>query len=520
MFKIDEHYSDYYDGEDPKYPGGAAVNSTGSDTFDGTPWLAKMFNNCIGWMQALYIKAFGSLAGISGDAENAQKSDVVDALEKIRADNNAAERATSDEKYFPFAGGTIDGDAEVAGTFKAGASSFSGNVEVGSATNKKNATVNGNLNVNGNIYQQGSSYETHAEKLYTKKDIIFTRDGATTGLASGAYTGLQAVKYDGTNDGQLVYDKDGTARVGDVGKTVPLAARSEAANMTDGYGVTWDAATQTLQTTFLPAGAVVPTEIKANTTVSSIVADRSFYITAASAVTLTLGAGTVGVKVRIMNTKNVRHTISCTSVNSTLNAMHILPYANFEIMWNGSAWQNVSGKQIGDIYSQEPQHESPFDVFPCSDWVEEVQTNGTFRRTTNAPTTFYSKDGTNFYRDIERTQPISFSGLGTATATGSTSYNSKGEAVKHYSGNWTTGNANAFIEKSGNLVMQKDCFQGHEHLYTACDGGSGTKDGGVIHRSPNSHTYGIVSDNSHGEPRVGDETRPKNYTIRVWKRTA
>ena len=71
MFKIDENYSDYFDDTDvTKYPGGKAINSSGVDTTDGTPWLDKMFNNCIGWMQALVIKARGNLNGISGEPEN------------------------------------------------------------------------------------------------------------------------------------------------------------------------------------------------------------------------------------------------------------------------------------------------------------------------------------------------------------------------------------------------------------------------------------------------------------------
>lgn len=100
--------------------------------------------------------------------------------------------------------------------------------------------VNGTLQVNGDIIQNGSAYETHAEKLYTKNDMIITRDGAVGSLATGEYTGIQAEKYDGTNDGQLVFDKDGEARVGDVGDTEPLLTRDEKANMTDGRPLIWD----------------------------------------------------------------------------------------------------------------------------------------------------------------------------------------------------------------------------------------------------------------------------------------
>lgn len=107
-------------------------------------------------------------------------------------------------------------------------------------------TFKKDITIEGNIIQNGSAYETHAEKLYTKNDMIYTRDGATAALADNAYTGIQAVKYDGTNDGQLVFGKDGVARVGDVGNTQPLATRAEGNLLADGHVLQWDAAGQTL----------------------------------------------------------------------------------------------------------------------------------------------------------------------------------------------------------------------------------------------------------------------------------
>jgi hypothetical protein len=113
-------------------------------------------------------------------------------------------------------------------------------VDEGGETTLRDTEVDGDLTVNGDIIQNGSAYETHAEKVYTKNDLIITRDGAVSGLSTGQYTGIQAKKYDGTNDGQLVFDKDGEARVGDVGDTEPLMTRDELADMTDGSLLKWD----------------------------------------------------------------------------------------------------------------------------------------------------------------------------------------------------------------------------------------------------------------------------------------
>lgn len=117
------------------------------------------------------------------------------------------------------------------------------NLAAAALTNPVNGlTVDGDLQVNGDILQNGSAYETHAEKVYTNDDYIVMRDGAVSALGAGDYSGFQVTKYDGTNDGRLVIDRDGTARVGDVGDEQPLATRDESADLTDGHLVKWDAA--------------------------------------------------------------------------------------------------------------------------------------------------------------------------------------------------------------------------------------------------------------------------------------
>ena len=105
----------------------------------------------------------------------------------------------------------------------------------------EDVVINADLTVNGDIYQNGSAYESHAEQLYTTKDTVIMRDGATTGLSPGDVAGLIMKLYDGVNDGALVVSNDGTARVGDVGSEQPLMTRDESADMTDGALIKWNA---------------------------------------------------------------------------------------------------------------------------------------------------------------------------------------------------------------------------------------------------------------------------------------
>jgi hypothetical protein len=56
--------------------------------------------------------------------------------------------------------------------------------------------------------------------VYTKDDIINLRDGAVSALPSGKYAGVVAKHYDPDgNDGALVFDRTGEARVGDYTET-------------------------------------------------------------------------------------------------------------------------------------------------------------------------------------------------------------------------------------------------------------------------------------------------------------
>lgn len=536
MFKIDENYSDYYDDTDVvRYPGGKAINSSGVDTTDGTPWLAKMFNNTIGWMQALYIKAFSSLTGISGEAENAQTSDVVRALDKIRDDNNVAERTISENTYFKKAGGVISGDT----------------------------SVEGKLHVKGDLIVDGTGEEIITTELKVGADTITLRDGNPTGLATNEIAGVVTQNYDGQGNNNIIaVDTAGNARVGDIdiatrllyssdgnnffededltvaatigqdevvrdtgnttsggvkiyegttfsnNNTQPMATREEESNMTDGYGVTWNAQKKCLETTFIPSGAVIPQNIQEDTTITGIVADKCVYITAASAVTLTIGnAAQPGIKIRIINTTSLTHTLSLASVS--VNVPHILPMANVEIMWNGTAWQNISGEAVGSTWVQRSQQENPFDVFPCSAWTELVNRNGNFERCENAPTTIYSLDDTTFYADVERERPIDISGLGTATDTGNTVYNSRGELMKIYSGSWTGGNVS--LGSTGGLptvTLSESNMPSHRHKIEI-GSASGSFSGNTGDAGGHSHKIGYYS-----EGGVGFYVWNTNYMVR------
>lgn len=85
MLKMDSTYSQYYELNDPGYPGGKAVDASTDEGIDGTPYKADWMNDVIGAFQALFIDAFGpgSINQITGEPEKVGNSDIVRAIHRI-----------------------------------------------------------------------------------------------------------------------------------------------------------------------------------------------------------------------------------------------------------------------------------------------------------------------------------------------------------------------------------------------------------------------------------------------------
>ena len=94
-----------------------------------------------------------------------------------------------------------------------------------------------------NIVIKGAGIESILENVVTPQNTITLRDGASVALLDTEYTGIVAEKYDGTNNGMLVFDNAGTAYVGDEGDLQPLATRDL---HNHGSLVMWDANKNTL----------------------------------------------------------------------------------------------------------------------------------------------------------------------------------------------------------------------------------------------------------------------------------
>ena len=232
----------------------------------------------------------------------------------------------------------------------------------------------------------------------------------------------------------------------------------------------------------------VESKIEANSSQTVSVSDNTIIrITAGQSISVILeDCVKLGCTVTFINSTAITHTLSCNSVAAN-KLSTIQPNAFFKIAWNGSKWQNIVAPGVGKRITQYPQEESPTDVYPCTSW-QEISYDGAFFRASG-------------------------------------------------------GNAAAFIEKSGVLSKQAGQNLSHTHSIThshnITDPGhshgipTGSQDG--HNGGYNDHGYSFETNNSTtlSKTRItvdsfsgdsgssgGDENRPANYTIRVWKRTA
>ena len=108
-------------------------------------------------------------------------------------------------------------------------------------------TITGNLIVSGNLSVSGEASVIESTTLKVADKLIYVAKDNTSALTSPA--GLITPKYDGTNDGGLVYDNSGTAYVGDIkldsngnvdvnnSDLQPIATRDVYSNFTNGHKV-------------------------------------------------------------------------------------------------------------------------------------------------------------------------------------------------------------------------------------------------------------------------------------------
>lgn len=110
--------------------------------------------------------------------------------------------------------------------------------------------VDGNAYITGDLTVQGTITTTHSEEVVTPSENIILRDGATTPIASGCYSGMTITNYDGQNNNlEVGVDNEGTLKIGTSSANMEAVATRTCSNcMESCYATKWDATDKQLET--------------------------------------------------------------------------------------------------------------------------------------------------------------------------------------------------------------------------------------------------------------------------------
>ncbi len=212
---------------------GVKTFSSGVSVSDGTTATIYNAGNITkGELVFTLPSATGTLA-LTSNVDNALNS------AKIYTNSKVASEATARET----------GDTNTLKDAKAYVDEKIGDIDFSDfASLSKGNTFTGNQIINGDLTVNGTFTKVDAETISTKEYTIGLAKGNTTAIAS--YVGLYAVKYDGTNDGALVWDNTGTAYVGDCsvdedGKVTnvsmqPIMTRADTSSLASNGLLMWD----------------------------------------------------------------------------------------------------------------------------------------------------------------------------------------------------------------------------------------------------------------------------------------
>jgi len=272
-----------------------------------------------------------------------------------------------------------------------------------------------------------------------------------------------------------------------------------------------------------PFGKMRAIEVTSNDSTSEVEYDAKIIINNESdSIQFTLNNATyIGCKVTIINKSTITHTLLCSSVRTTGNNV-LQGLSVTELMWNGTAWQSLSAPAIKDRVIQYPQEIHPQDLYPCTEW-QEILYNGAFFRTYKSGVSrAFSEENESLQKQDAATNVngISFVGESTDFSNTRPDWSVTYDAGMH--SHTITEIENPHYRSSGQTYSNNPkIYKGNAMPNISQRSYSPTYKG--IHFKT-STTIGLSGDHRHyitpkGTIKSRDsETRPKNYTFRVWER--
>jgi hypothetical protein len=232
-------------------------------------------------------------------------------------------------------------------------------------------------------------------------------------------------------------------------------------------------------------------------------------------VTLTLANATyVGCKVTLINNSTIVHNLLCTSV-STGNTV-LQPKSVNELIWNGTAWTNFSAPAIGKKVAQYPQEKSPALIYPCTDWEEQIIYEGAFLRS-------YKESISGAFSEYNQALQLQDQG------TGVNGLKFQGSSTTLVSKNpdWTVDTNVDYHNHSQTLKVNsrassRSASMGttdeYEQLVALRPQYTASVSKNITTTLSGNHKHPVLPEGTISSTDI--ETRPENFTMRIWKRIA
>lgn len=160
---------------------------------------------------------------------------------------------------------------------------------------------------------------------------------------------------------------------------------------------------------------------------------------------------------------------------------------------------------VGVIYIQFPQQKSPEELFPGMTW-EELDYDGAFFRASGGNADGFIEESGDLSKQEQSVESHSHE-FSVSGDTGNMSANATGKVVSSWEGLFN----GRSISYSGNMSATGSI------AWAGGDNSGGSHPSTLSINVEHTHSFEFSGET---EANSGTETRPENYTMRIWKRTA